>query len=152
MNVFGQIRQHAIPQRVRRTPKGVKLMASGEAVFAHARRLRVSVDDIAREVANIEQGYTGRLRIGTSARFGIHLLPGACTALLREAPRLALKITLVETNKGLPALSRGELDMFITSNTLKGHDDLMQEKLFEEEWIVAASATHRLARKKKLTI
>jgi DNA-binding transcriptional LysR family regulator len=137
---------------VKRTPKGIELTAQGEAVFAHARRLRLSVDDIAREVADINQGYTGRLRVGTSHRFGIHLLPGACTALLREAPRLMLKIALSETNRGIPALNRGELDLFITSNTLREHDDLVQETLYEEEWIVTASAKHRLAKKKQLSI
>ena len=38
---------------VKRTPKGVELTTSGEAVYAHARRLRLSVDDISREVADL---------------------------------------------------------------------------------------------------
>ena len=137
---------------VKRTPKGVELTATGESVFMHARRLRVSVDDIAREVTDIDQGYTGRLRIGTNTRFGVQLVPAACKSLLQAAPRLSLKISLAEANKGIPALSRGDIDLYITANTVAGHDELTQERVCDEEWVVAASAQHRLARKKQLTV
>ena len=137
---------------VKRTPKGVDLTATGEAVYAHARRLRLSVDDISREVADISQGRSGLLRIGANARLAVDLLPAACRALLIDAPQVTLKFNLGETNRGAPALSRGELDLYLTANTLSGHDDLVQEPLFEEEWVVVASARHRLARKKHLTL
>ena len=137
---------------VKRTPKGVDLTPAGEVVYAHSRRLRLSVDDMAREVADLSQGQTGLLRIGTAARFAVDLLPTACVALVREAPRVTLKIELGETTRGAPALSRGELDLYLTGNALSGYDDLVQEHLFEEEWVVIGSARHRLARKKQVTL
>ena len=123
---------------VKRAPKGVELTPAGEAVHAHARRLRLSVNDIVREVSDLNQGYTGRLRVGTAARFADHLVPKACTALLREAPRLALKIAIVETNQGVPAFSRGELDMVVSSNPLQSQENIVGEKLIDEQWIIAA--------------
>ena len=137
---------------VKRTPKGVELTPAGEAVYAHARRLRLSVDDIAREVSDLHQGYTGRLRVDSSARFGVHLVPAACAALLREAPRLTLRISLGESSKSIPALSRGELDIYLTTNTLDRYDDLVHQHLFDEEWVVGAASSHRLARKKNVTL
>jgi DNA-binding transcriptional LysR family regulator len=110
------------------------------------------VDDISREVADINQGHSGLLRIGANARLAVDLLPDACKALLIESPRVTLKIVLGETKMGAPALSRGELDMYLTANTLSGHDDLVQEQLFSENWVVVASSRHRLARKKQLTL
>lgn len=135
---------------VKRTPKGVELTLSGEAVYAHARRQRLSVDDIAREVADINQGFVGQMRIGASNR-GAHLIIPACATLLREAPRLQLKITLLEANRGVPALSRGELDAYLTANILRDHHDLIQEQLCEDDWVVVAGSHHRLAKKKNLS-
>lgn len=64
---------------VKRTPKGVELTPSGEAVFGHARRLRLSVDDISREVADLSQGRAGHLRVGT----GPGSRPTSCRPLSR---------------------------------------------------------------------
>jgi DNA-binding transcriptional LysR family regulator len=136
---------------VKRTPKGVELTPAGEAVYAHARRLHLSVDDIAREVSDIDQGFVGQLRIGANSRFGAHIVPPACAVLLREAPRLQLKIALLEANRGVPALSRGELDVYLTANILREHHDLIQEQIYDDEWVIVAASHHRLARKKNLT-
>src|SRR6185436_7335895 len=50
---------------VKRTPKGVDLTAPGEVVYAHASRLRLSIEDISREVADLSEGRAGYLSIGT---------------------------------------------------------------------------------------
>lgn len=137
---------------VKRTPKGVDLTVSGEAVFAHARRLRLSVEDISREVADLSHGRAGHIRIGASARLAVELVPSACAVLLNESPRVTLKIMQIEADTGVTALVRGELDLYATGNPLTGHDDLVQELLFEEEWAAFVSEHHRLARKKHLTL
>ena len=51
---------------VKRTPKGVELTTSGEAVYAHARRLRLAVEDISREVTDLGRGHAGHLRIASA--------------------------------------------------------------------------------------
>ena len=51
----------------------------------------------------------------------------------------------------MPALSRGELDVYLTANILRDHHDLIQEQLLDEEWVVVAASHHRLARKKNLS-
>ena len=137
---------------VKRTPKGVDLTASGEAVFAHARRLRLSVEDISREVADLSQGRAGHLRIGTAAGFAIHLMPTACAALLKEAPKATLKITIGDRNASLTGLRNGELDLAIITMQAPLHDDMVEERLYDEEYVVYAASNHRLAKHRQLTL
>ena len=73
---------------VKRTPKGVELTAVGNALLAQVRRLRLTRDDISREAADLSQGRAGHLRIGTGPESALHLVPTACAALLKEAPKV----------------------------------------------------------------
>lgn len=134
---------------VKRTPKGVDLTAVGSALFARARGLRLSLDDIAREAADLSQGRAGHLRIGSGTRYAVDLIPAACAALLKEAPRVTMTVSEGTTDMLAPALLRGELDLIVTAGIdLPGYDDLVGEQLWEDEVVVYASISHRLAGKK----
>ena len=137
---------------VRRTPKGVDLTAVGSALAARARGLRLSLDDIAREAADLSQGRAGQLRIGASPEMSVRLLPTACAAMLHEVPRVAVKVTVGRPDVIAPAVSSGELDLGVMLDWLSGYDDLVHEHVFEEAFVVLASTRHRLARKKRVTL
>src|SRR5215471_10219627 len=49
---------------VRRTPKGVELTPEGSVLFLRVRELRLSLQGVAREVAEVGEGRVGYLRIG----------------------------------------------------------------------------------------
>jgi DNA-binding transcriptional LysR family regulator len=137
---------------VRRTPKGVDLTVSGEAVYAHARRLRLSVDDMSREVADLSAGRAGHLRIGTPPAFTPHLVATACEALLKEAPKVTLKVTVSERNTLLTGVRNGMLDLVVTIIQAPRHENLVEEHLYDEEYVVFASANHPLAKRRQLTL
>lgn len=137
---------------VKRTPKGVDLTVSGEAVFAHARRLRLSVEDISREVADLSEGRAGHLRIGTGPGLGLYFTPTACINLLKEAPRTTLKITVGEHHAMLTAAANGEFDVVVTVMPATGHEDLVEDHLYDQPFVVYASANHRLAKRKQVTL
>jgi DNA-binding transcriptional LysR family regulator len=137
---------------VKRTPKGVELTVSGEAVFAHARRLRLSVEDISREVVDLSQGRAGHLRIATAPAFAPQLVPIACGALLREAPKVTVKFTFGDRNARLTSLRNGEQDLSVTTIEGSRYEDLIEEHLYDEEYVVIAAANHRLAKRKQLKL
>jgi len=137
---------------VKRTPKGVDLTASGEAVFAHARRLRLSVEDISREVADLSEGRAGHLRIGTAVGSALHLVPTACAALLKEAPKVTLNIVTSGRHAMLTALGNGELDVVVTTYQASRYENLFEEHLYDQLFVVYASANHRLAKRKQVTL
>lgn len=137
---------------VRRTPKGVDLTAVGAALFARAHGLRLTLEDIAREAADLSQGRAGHLRIGAGARYETDLVPVAGAALLNEAPRVTMVVSVGSVDLLAPALLGGELDLLVTASALRGYDGLVRETLFEDEVVVYASSNHRLAGKTRVTL
>lgn len=137
---------------LKRTPKGVELTSVGSTLLAHVRKLRLSVEDISREVADLSQGRAGHLSIGTGAGFALNFVPTACNALLKEAPKVTLKITVDERNAVLSAVRNGALDLAVFTIRAPRHEALAEEHLFDEPYVVYASTNHRLAKRKQLTL
>jgi len=138
---------------VKRTPKGVELTAVGAALLSHVQRLRLARDDLAREIADLGHGRAGQLRIGAGSASAETLLPDACSALLKEAPKVVLRITVNANNDVLlPALRNAELDVAVNHVRQAATQGLTQESLGEDEFIVYASADHRLARLKAVAL
>ena len=137
---------------VTRTPKGVELTAMGIALLAHAKRLQLAMDDVLKEVADLNGGRSGLLRIGASFEAAELLLPSACEILFRRAPDVMSKITAGTNEALLPALRAGELDLIISGIPKAGDKAFIQECLWDEDFIVCASAGHPLARRKRVAI
>jgi len=137
---------------VRRTAYGVELTAEGAALASHVHRLRLSLDDVTREVRDVTHGRVGQLRIGAAPGMADNVLPVPCSALLTDGPQVTIKVTIGHNNVLLPALRNGELDLIISGIPDTPYDDLVQENLYDDEFIVFASASHPLATRKKVAI
>ena len=94
---------------VRRIPRGVELTPVGAALHAQVRRIRLTLGDVRREAADLSEGRAGDLRIGTSPLHA-EVLPAAFAALLKNAPRVRLAVTVSDNDLMVPALRNGELD------------------------------------------
>lgn len=137
---------------VKRIPKGVELTAEGSALLLRVRELRLSLQGVAREIADLSRGRVGYLRIGAGENIAEHLLPAAFTALLKDAPNLALKISVSDNDLMLPALRNGELDLVVNYLRASLPEGLVQEHLYNDEMVVCASASHRLTALKRVSM
>ena len=137
---------------VKKTPKGVELTTVGTAFLRHVRGIRLSLEDVAKEVTDLTQGRAGHLRIGAGPGFNVHLLPRACELLLKEAPKVTLKITIASRNEIYPALRKGELDLVLTNLPASLDGDLASEYFCDDEFIVYCAVDHPLARKRNVTL
>jgi DNA-binding transcriptional LysR family regulator len=135
---------------VKRTPKGVELTAIGAALVTHANRLRLSFNDVTREAADLREGRVGNLRIGASPGLAEYMLPQATSALFRTAPGATVNVTVGTGTVEL--LRNGELDLVLALNLPQMDKELIQEHLYDDEIVVYASKTHRLAKKKSVTL
>jgi DNA-binding transcriptional LysR family regulator len=136
---------------VERTPKGVALTPVGTALLAQVHRLRVTLRDIKREAEDLSQGRAGHLRIGVGMTTAEDL-PESYTALLKEAPRLRGQIIVADNDVLVPALRNGELDLIFNVIPESPYEGCVQEHLFDDEFVVCASADHRLAKRKRVTM
>lgn len=137
---------------LKRTPKGVELTSVGSALLARVSRLRLSLDDVTREIADLSEGRAGHLRIGMAAALA-HIVPVVCSNLVRESPGLTFKLTNDDHPALMAGLRNGALDVAISSTTNPPQEDLFEECLFaEESATIFASVSHRLANRKQLTL
>ena len=134
-----------------RTPKGVELTPVGSALLARVHRLRLSFEDIAREAADLGQGRSGHLRVGASPA-DCEDLPTVCNALLNEAQRLTFEITVSDTDVIVPLLVNGKLDLVFNVVPASPYPGLEQEPLFDDEYVAYASADHKLARMRHVSL
>jgi DNA-binding transcriptional LysR family regulator len=137
---------------VERTPKGVELTAVGTALLTHVGRLRLARKDLAREIADLARGQAGSLRIGASPSNLLAVLPEVCSTLLTGSPKLTLRVSALDNEALLPALRKGELDVVIGHTQQFRDPEVTEIVIKEDEFVVYCGASHRLAKRKSLTL
>ncbi|MFA6265644.1 MAG: LysR substrate-binding domain-containing protein [Pseudolabrys sp.] len=135
----------------RRTSRRVELTPAGKALIAQARIILAQVEATRRKVRAIGQGRIGELSIGATGsimRGGLadllaahrHEYPGVITKLVEQAPELQI----------LALLEHRTDACFIRSPP--PDDRLVQELAWREDVVVAMSAIHRLAKRRRIEI
>jgi DNA-binding transcriptional LysR family regulator len=136
---------------VQRTARGVALTPAGAALLAQVHRLRLAVRDIRREAAEIGQGRAGHLRIGVGVTTAEDL-PDALGALLVQAPRLRVQVLVADNDVLVPQLGNGELDLVFNVLPDRADAGCVQERLYDDEFVVCAAAHHRLCSRRRVAL
>jgi DNA-binding transcriptional LysR family regulator len=137
---------------VTRTFKGVELTPEGAVLHAHAQRLQVSLTDVAREVSQLSRGLSGELRVGSLPGVVDYLVPAASVALFSETTKVVLTVSIGERDVLVPALRNGDLDLIVIAIPGVPYDDVVLEHLYDDDFVVFASANHRLAKCKQVKL
>jgi len=138
---------------VKRTPKGVELSAEGLVLLGRARELRLTVQGIADEIRDVGRGRVGHARIGAGPTSSAEMLLEALLPLVASAPKLSYNIVVSDNDLMVPALRSGELDLIVGyAPRALPREGLVEEHLFDEEFIVIASASHPLAARSAVTL
>jgi DNA-binding transcriptional LysR family regulator len=135
---------------VNRTAKGVELTPEGSMLLLRVRELRLSLQSVSREIADMSEGRAGHLRVGVATFVSEELLSNAFAALLKDAPRTKLLVTASAGDLMFPALHNGELDVIVAY--FRPSEGLVGEQLYEEEFVACASTKHRLAGRKDVAM
>ena len=136
---------------VKRTPKGVELTEVGAALYAQSGRLQLVLDDIRHEAADLTRGRAGRIRVGATPGLSEYCVSEAYAALLKEAPAVALRASVVASYQFESLLRSGDVDFVVNSVRPSIPADLICETLFGERRMVYAAAGHRLAKRRRVT-
>lgn len=147
-----RLEQEMRAKLVKRTPKGVELTAEGSTLLLRVHKVRMSLDDIKREVADVNRGVAGELRVGVGAGYYVHLLPLACSELIKAAPDVAVKIRDMDYGSSISALRNGELDIAIQAIQAMPEHELLQHALYDDRYVVIAAVSHRLAGRNRVTL
>jgi len=137
---------------VKRTVKGVELTLEGATLLTRVSELRVSLQNVAREINEVGEGRVGRLRVGAGFAISEQFLSTAFATLLKDSPRSSLQITMSDNDVMIPALRNGELDLIINYHPPRLPEGLVFEHLFDDRYVISAAADHPLAKKRRVTV
>jgi DNA-binding transcriptional LysR family regulator len=137
---------------VKRTVKGVELTPEGSILQQRVRDLRLSLQNVTREIKEVSEGRVAHLRVGVGGAMPELLLSAAFGKLLQDAPRTNLKISVSDNDVMIPALRNGELDLIVNYSWTRDPKGVVFEPLYQDDHVICAAASHRLAGKAKVTL
>lgn len=136
---------------VERTPRKVLLTEVGQEITRRARDVLNEVEQIKAVARRTTDPESGSIRLGIFPTLGPYLLPHVIPRIRQQFPRLELLLIEDKTESILKQLREGRLDAGILA--LPVHDDqLHQEFLFEEPFLLAVPEGHALASHKSLKL
>ncbi len=137
---------------VQRTSKGVALTAVGAALLNRIAPLQGMLNDVRHEATDLAQGRAGHLHVGASFGPNEGRMAHAFVSLLKEAPGITLKVTPGDNNVFSNLLRKGEIDFCISGSRSLSPAEFVLEQLYDDSFVVIASAHHRLAKRKQLSV
>jgi LysR family hydrogen peroxide-inducible transcriptional activator len=133
-----------------RSKRSVRATPTGSEVARRARRVLDEVDALARLAARDAAPLSGSLRVGFIPTLGPYLLPWLLPALGAAFPALRLQLREAMTGELIDALREHQLDAAFLALPAQVAS-LAEIPLFDEPFWVLAPATHRLAKRKRVS-
>jgi DNA-binding transcriptional LysR family regulator len=134
---------------LRRTTRKVELTPAGEEFLSHARRILAEADEALADASRAARGETGRVRVGTGATAGVHVVPRVLRAFREARPLVQLDLRQTDWEDVTGGLRDGSVDTaFVWLPFERG--DLSFAVVLEEPRVVALEAAHPLASESEL--
>ncbi|HEY0495811.1 MAG TPA: LysR family transcriptional regulator [Kutzneria sp.] len=134
-----------------RLPRGVRPTEPGRRLLPHAEAVLDRLEAARRELADLRELATGRLRVGAFATADASLVPKAIAAFRAAYPAVVVTLTEAYTPGLARRLREGELDVAILSGD-GPFEGLDLRKLRDDAMLVALPAGHRLARRRRVRL
>lgn len=130
-------------KQVMLTPMGVDMVARAQRILNEAAQMRL----VAKSAAD---PLSGILRLGLFPTLAPYLLPTLMPALTTAFPKLAVQLVEEKTPTLLAQLASGALDCALLAMPVET-EGLAAASLFQEPFLLAIAADHRLAARKIVT-
>jgi DNA-binding transcriptional LysR family regulator len=135
---LGDLEEDLGAHLVDRLPRGVRLTAAGQVLFAHAQRILHAEHAAESELRELAELGGGRLSIGASTTVGSYFVPSLFGELHRAHPRLELELRIANTAAIQEAVLENRLDLGLTEGHVRA-DALEVETLATDELIAIAA-------------
>ena len=127
-----------------RTPGGVVLTSAGERFLGYAERAIASVDAGRTALDELGGQPRGAVALGSQPTIGAYALPVALARFHAEQPGIVLRLREGLAESIEERLASGELDLGLLNLPVR-RVDLSAQKLWQEDYLLAVPAGHRLA-------
>ena len=129
-----------------RSTSPMSLTFAGERYVESARRILMEGNRLMKELRDINQHMTGRLRIGTSRDRASYMMPRLLPRFCEKYPGIEVEVYTQSGQKLTEALIEGRVDLLLlpaTAITLRKHGEtsaLAAQKIYTDEMLLAARA------------
>lgn len=141
---------------VDRTPRGIRLTDSGEALVRHAEVILARLADAEAELDAINDMRGGRVRLVSFPTGAASLIPPATAAFRERHPGVDLSLSVAPIDEGLEQLRAGEVDIAVLVESGFGPDlragRIDRIHLLDDPMLVALPSDHRLAKRKTVKL
>ncbi len=134
-----------------RDKRRVMLTQAGEELVARARRVLTEAGDILTTASRLCDPFSGNLRLGVIPTVAPYVLPEVVPALVKQYPRLRLRLREDKTESLVHALEEGRLDAALLA-LVPELGDMEHAVIAEDPFVVAAPPGHTFAKKKQVQL
>jgi DNA-binding transcriptional LysR family regulator len=127
-----------------RTPKGAVLTSAGERFLPHAERALASVDAGRSALEALSGEPRGDVGVGSQWTISAYVLPAVLARFHARHPNVGVRIREGTTEQVEERLAAGEVDLALMNLPVR-RLDLAVQKLWQEDYMLAVPAGHRLA-------
>ncbi|MCU0570614.1 MAG: LysR family transcriptional regulator [Oculatellaceae cyanobacterium Prado106] len=138
-------------QLFERTKHWVRLTIAGQQLFESAQRILQDVEVGIQTTKQVAEGRIGQVRVGFTEATLFSLAPQVTKQYRDHYPQVQLILVSGGTEAHVEALRTHRIDVGLVYLPIR-EPSLAVEPLFEEVYVVALPASHRLARQKQLTL
>jgi DNA-binding transcriptional LysR family regulator len=135
--------------------RGVRPTAAGQLLADHAGRLLTQLAGTEAELAALNAGEIGVLRLASFATAGAELVPPALAAVRDTRPSLEFSLRLAEHDEALALLRSGTIDVAVVeAHEIPGAsaDGLVVQALLTDPFRLALPRGHRLAARRVIAL
>ena len=140
--------RHPLFERLGRT---IRLTDAGRALYDHAVGVLRGVDEIRDRVTAATDPNRGMVAVGAIPTIAPYLLPPLLKSFARKFPKATLTLHENLTDSVIRSCLAGEVDVGVIASPV-ANDLLHSEPLFTEPLLLAMPASHRLVKKKSVTL
>lgn len=127
-----------------RTPAGVVLTSAGERFLSHAERALASIDAGRTAIEELSGEARGVVTLGSQPTISAYVLPAVLAHFHEQIPGVVLRLREGLADQIEERLASGELDLALMNLPVR-RLDLAAQKLWQEDYLLAVPAGHRLA-------
>jgi LysR family hydrogen peroxide-inducible transcriptional activator len=132
-----------------RDKRRVMLTPAGEDLVARARRVLTEAGDILSAASRLSDPFAGNLQLGVIPTIAPYVLPEVVPALVKQYPRLRLRLREEKTEVLIRSLGEGRLDAALLALEAE-LGDVEHAVIAEDPFVVAAPPGHPLVKKKQV--
>lgn len=128
-----------------RGARGVELTPAGEIVLRRANAALAELQTVGRELDDLDQARSRRIRLGAFSTAMAALIPGALALLAMREPRLSVVLREGTSERLTDRVVSGRLDLAVVTSRSGPPDGVVFDALIDDPLLVAMPRTHRLA-------